>query len=151
MGINIKPIAFVSNSRKVPEDDDWGNITSEITLADNMPDESFTNIELFSHLEIIYYFNQLLPEKISFSRRPRGNPDYPLMGIFAQRNKDRPNSIGLCTVQLIEHNKRTLLVRYLDAIDGTPVFDIKPVFKEFQPKEHFKQPEWVAELMKKYW
>ena len=151
MNISLKPIAFVKNSRKVPVDDNWGDIISEISLADELPVESLTNIELFSHLEIIYHFDKLPSEEISFSRRPRGNPDFPLMGIFAQRNKDRPNSIGLCTVQLIEHKNRTIFVRNLDAIDGTPVIDIKPVFREYQPKDDVKQPEWVAELMIKYW
>jgi tRNA (Thr-GGU) A37 N-methylase len=74
-----------------------------------------------------------------------------LVGIFGQRKKDRPNQIGLCTVQLLEHNGRTIKVKYLDAIDGTPILDIKPVFKEFQPKGEIRQPIWVADLMKNYW
>lgn len=90
-------------------------------------------------------------EDIVFSGRPRGNPNYPLVGIFGQRKKDRPNTIGLCTVELLEHNERTIKVKDLDAIDGTPVLDIKPVFKEFQPKTEIKQPDWVADLMKNYW
>jgi tRNA (Thr-GGU) A37 N-methylase len=74
-----------------------------------------------------------------------------MTGIFGQRKKDRPNTIGLSTVELLEHNGRTLKVKFLDAIDGTPVLDIKPVFKEFQPKTEIKQPDWVADLMKNYW
>ena len=73
------------------------------------------------------------------------------MGIFGQRKKGRPNTIGLCTVELIEHNSRTIKVKYLDAIDGTPILDIKPVFKEFQPNGEIKQPIWVGDLMKNYW
>jgi tRNA (Thr-GGU) A37 N-methylase len=73
------------------------------------------------------------------------------MGIFAQRNKDRQNWIGLTTVELIERTGRVLRVRYLDAIDGTPVLDIKPVFREFMPKTTIRQPEWVDDLMKDYW
>jgi tRNA (Thr-GGU) A37 N-methylase len=73
------------------------------------------------------------------------------MGIFAQRNKDRPNSIGLTTVELLEHSGRVIRVRYLDAIDGTTVLDIKPVFREFLPKGEVRQAEWVGDLMKDYW
>jgi tRNA (Thr-GGU) A37 N-methylase len=73
------------------------------------------------------------------------------MGIFCQRKKDRPNKLGLCTVQLLAHNGRSITVKGLDAIDGTPVLDIKPVFKEFQPKGAIVQAEWVADLMKNYW
>ena len=73
------------------------------------------------------------------------------MGIYAQRKKDRPNQLGLCTVELVVHIGRTIKVKYLDAIDGTPVLDIKPVFKEFEVKGDIKQPQWSVELMKDYW
>jgi tRNA-Thr(GGU) m(6)t(6)A37 methyltransferase TsaA len=151
MKIQLKPIATVKNSRIAPGDDDWGGVVSEIVLAPEVPEEALEGIELFSHLEIIYYFDQAVGGQIVHARRPRGNPGYPLMGIFAQRNKDRPNSIGLTTVELVEHRGRTIRVRYLDAIDGTPVLDIKPVFREFMPKTPIRQPEWVDDLMKEYW
>lgn len=145
------PIATVKNSRTSAIDDNWEEIISEIELAEDMPVEAFENISLFSHLEIIYYFDKVETKDIVFSGRPRGNANYPLVGIFAQRKKDRPNTIGLCTVELLEHDGRTIKVKYLDAIDGTPVIDIKPVFKEFQPKGEIRQPNWVADLMKNYW
>jgi tRNA (Thr-GGU) A37 N-methylase len=74
-----------------------------------------------------------------------------VVGIFAQRKKDRPNAIGLCTVELLEHTGRTIKVKYLDAINGTPILDIKPVIKEFNPSQETKQPDWVADLMQHYW
>lgn len=151
MEIKLTPIATVKNSRTTPIDDNWEEIIAEIELADHIPTEAFENISDFSHLEIIYYFDKVKNEDIVFSGRPRGNPNYPLVGIFGQRKKDRPNTIGLCTVELLERNERIIKVKYLDAIDGTPVLDIKPVFKEFQPKTEIKQPVWVADLMKNYW
>jgi tRNA (adenine37-N6)-methyltransferase len=151
MDIIVKPVAYVRNSRPTPGDDFWGATMSEIELAPEMPDEALENIGMFSHLEIIYYFNKTGNGKIAYTRRPRGNPDYPPMGIFAQRNKDRPNWIGLTTVELIEHAGRVLKVRYLDAIDGTPVLDIKPVFKEFLPTGEVRQADWVGDLMRAYW
>lgn len=149
--ISLKPIAKVKNSRTEPIDDHWESVIAEIELADHIPTEAFDNISDFSHLEIIYYFNKVKSQDIVFSGRPRGNPNYPVTGIFAQRKKDRPNTIGLCTVELLEHKGRTIKVKYLDAIDGTPVLDIKPVFREFQPKGQIRQPDWVADLMKNYW
>ncbi len=86
-----------------------------------------------------------------FSGRPRSNPVWPIVGIFGQRKKDRPNRIGPCTVELIEDDGRTIKVKYLDAINGTPVPDIKPVFKEFGVKGEIRQPDWVGELMADYW
>lgn len=151
MNISLQPIATVKNSRTTPIDDQWSEIISVIELADHIPAEALNNITDFSHLEIIFYFDQVKNDKIVFSGRPRGNPDYPLVGILAQRKKDRPNKIGLCTVELVEHNGRTITVRNFDAIDGTPILDIKPVFKEFQPQGAIKQPDWVADLMKNYW
>ncbi len=151
MKIELQPIAFVKNTRTQPTDDFWGSVISEIELEKGVPEEALSNIDLFSHLEIIYSFNKSKPEDVVFSGRPRGNPLYPLMGIFAQRKKDRPNAIGLCTVELIKHEGRIITVKNLDAIDGTPVLDIKPVMKEFQPKGEIRQAEWVSDLMKDYW
>lgn len=74
-----------------------------------------------------------------------------MVGIFGQRKKDRPNKIGIATVELLEHQGRTIKVKFLDAIDGTPVLDIKPVFREYEPKSQIKQPDWVQYLMKNYW
>ncbi|MDJ1494986.1 tRNA (N6-threonylcarbamoyladenosine(37)-N6)-methyltransferase TrmO [Cytophagaceae bacterium DM2B3-1] len=151
MEIKLHSVAIVKNTRKTPTDDYWEGVVSEIELADHIPTEAFDQISDFSHLEIIYYFNQVEDSDIVFSGRPRGNPAYPLVGIYGQRKKDRPNAIGLATVELLEHKGRTLKVKYLDAIDGTPVLDIKPVFKEFEPKGSLKQPSWVEDLMKNYW
>jgi tRNA-Thr(GGU) m(6)t(6)A37 methyltransferase TsaA len=151
MEIKLRPIAIVINSRTTPTDDFWKEVISEIVLADHIPTETFERISDFSHLEIIYFFDKIDDKEIVFSARPRGNPNYPIVGIFGQRKKDRPNTIGLCTVELLEHKGRSLKIKYLDAIDGTPVLDIKPVFKEFLPKGEIRQPFWVSDLMKNYW
>jgi tRNA-Thr(GGU) m(6)t(6)A37 methyltransferase TsaA len=151
MQITLQAIAIVSNKRTTATDDFWGDVISEISLLPHMPAEAFDNIEDFSHLEIIYYFDKAEDSKIVYSGHPRGNPAWPKVGILAQRKKDRPNHIGLCTVELVAHNGNSISVKYLDAIDGTPVLDIKPVFREFAAKKEMRQPPWVAELMKDYW
>ncbi len=151
MDILLQLIATVTNQRTTPTDDFWGDTISEISLAEHIPDEAFNDIESFSHLEIIYYFDQVQKENIVFSGHPRGNPTYPNVGIFGQRKKDRPNQLGLCTVELMEHKGRSIFVKYLDAINGTPILDIKPVMKEFGIKKEIVQPAWVSDLMKDYW
>jgi tRNA (adenine37-N6)-methyltransferase len=151
MEIKLIPIAVVKNSRTIPTDDYWEEVISEIELAEHIPTEAFESISDFSHLEIIYFFNKVDDKEVVFSGRPRGNPNYPSVGIFGQRKKDRPNALGLCTVELLEHKGRSIKVKYLDAIHGTPVLDIKPVFKEFQSKGEIRQPFWVSDLMKNYW
>lgn len=151
MDIILHPVAFVKNTRTDLSDDFWGSVVSEIELADNIPGDAFDGIDEFSHLEIIFHFNQSDKSKIVFSGHPRGNKDWPHTGIFAQRKKDRPNALGLTIVELVKKEDKKIWVKYLDAIDGTPVLDIKPVMKEFLPLNEILQPEWSKELMKKYW
>ena len=151
MMITSHPVAAVKNSRQDQSDDFWGNIISEIELAENIPAEAFDGIDEFSHLEIIFHFDKADKTKIVFHGHPRGNKDWPSVGIFAQRKKDRPNGIGLTIVELVKREGNKIWVKYLDAIDGTPVLDIKPVLKEFLPPAAIKQPQWSHELMKNYW
>lgn len=148
--ITIKPIGFVKNNRNQPVDDNWSSIESEIELTEALPEECFEGIEQFSHLEIIYYFDK--SDKVFIgSEHPRENKEFPKVGIFAQRKKDRPNHIGTTIVRLVKKEGRKLFVRNLDAINETPVLDIKPVYREFLPNDEIKQPDWVKTLMKNYW
>ena len=82
-----------------------------------------------------------------------GFPDslQPLVGIFAQRAKARPNRIGITTCELVSVEGLVVTVRGLDAIDGSPVLDIKPHVREFGPRTAVEQPEWIGELMQEYW
>ncbi len=138
MQIILNPIATVKNSRQDQSDDFWGNIISEIELAENIPADAFNGIEEFSHLEIIFHFDKADKANAVYSYHP-------------QRKKDRPNGIGLTIAELVKREGNKIWVRYLDAIDGTPVLDIKPVLKEFLPTKEIKQPQWSHELMKNYW
>lgn len=150
--ILLQPVARVRSPRPVPRDDHWGEILAQITLEPGLDESSLTGIEDFSHLEIVFYFHGIGEnDSCTTVRHPRGNKDWPLTGIFAQRARDRPNKIGLSIVELIGREGRTLTVRGLDAIDGTPVLDIKPVMKEFLPRTEVRQPSWATELMKNYW
>lgn len=143
MSFIIEPVAFVNNNRKEILDDNWGSILSAIELAENIDVSSIKGIEEFSHLEIVFYFNKVEDNKIQYeARHPRNNKDFPLVGIFAQRGKNRPNKLGATIVELIEIKNRQLIVKGLDAIDGTPIIDIKPVMNEFLPKGNVKQPNW---------
>jgi tRNA (adenine37-N6)-methyltransferase len=151
MSISFEPIAFVKNNRTGQSDDLWGNIISEIELADNIPVEAFDGIDAFSHLEIIFHFDKADKADIVFSGHPRGNTNWPYIGIFAQRKSNRPNGIGLTIAELVKRESNKIWVKYLDAIDGTPILDIKPVIKEFLPATEIKQPAWCSELMKDYW
>ena len=148
----ISSIGAVHNERKTPEDDYWGDVISEIKLNNEWSMSSLDGIESFSHLEIIFLFHLVTDDKIQYSsRHPRNNEAYPKVGIFAQRGKNRPNKIGLTVVELIKREGNSLKVRGLDAINGTPIIDIKPVMNEFLPNGEIRQPQWATDLMANYW
>ena len=147
----MSAVAYVKNERNEKKDDFWGSTKTIISLADDLPTSAFDGISAFSHLEIIFHFHKANPETINKgSRHPRNNENWPKMGVFAQRNKNRPNLIGTTIVKLLKHNDRELLVEGLDAINDTPILDIKPIFKEFLPNAPILQTDWSVELMKDY-
>ena len=152
MQYSIQPVAYVNNNRKEIVDDNWGSILSTIELAENINTSSLKGINEFSHLEIIFYFDKVSDPQIPFeARHPRNNQAYPEVGIFAQRGKNRPNKLGVTMVELVDVKERALIVKGLDAIDGTPIIDMKPVMKEFLPKGEVRQPNWSISLMENYW
>ena len=72
-------------------------------------------------------------------------------GVFAQRAKGRPNRIGVTVCEILEVGGLTVKVRGLDAIDGTPVLDLKPLMAGFLPRGGVREPRWARELMAGYW
>jgi tRNA (Thr-GGU) A37 N-methylase len=121
-------------------------------LADGFGSDALQGLEEFSHVEVLFFFHGVEPSKIvSGARHPRNRKAWPAVGIFAQRGKNRPNRIGstICRIVRVEGTK--LCVAELDAIDGTPVLDLKPVMAEFLPREEVRQPAWSHELMSQYW
>ena len=124
--------------------------TIELTAA--FAPEALAGLEDFSHAEVIFHFDRVAEAGIERgARHPRGNTQWPRVGIFAQRAKDRPNRLGSTIVEIVQRDGRTLTVRGLDAVDGTPVLDIKPVMTEFLPRTPVRQPAWSHELMREYW
>ncbi|HKK21043.1 MAG TPA: tRNA (N6-threonylcarbamoyladenosine(37)-N6)-methyltransferase TrmO [candidate division Zixibacteria bacterium] len=150
--IILQPIAFVHSTRTALEDDNWDAEDAYIELTDQFGVEALLGLEEFSHAEIVFSFHRADPERIETgSRHPRGNIDWPKVGIFAQRGKNRPNHLGLAVVKIERVEGRRIYVRGLDAIDGTPVLDIKPWVREFGPRGEIVQPQWMSELMARYW
>jgi tRNA (Thr-GGU) A37 N-methylase len=108
-------------------------------------------LEEFSHLCVTFYFH-LVEEAdvVTGARHPRGNPNWPRVGVFAQRAKMRPNRLGVSNCALSAVDGLDLLVRGLDAVSGTPILDVKPFMREFEPVES-RQPAWATELMAGYY
>ena len=150
--IVVEPIAHVRSTRTAPIDDQWGAVRAEIALTDAYDAAAFDGIEEFSHVEVLFHFHAVAETDVERgARHPRGNQAWPRVGIFAQRGKDRPNRLGSTIVRVVAREGRVLTVVGLDAIDGTPVLDVKPVMAEFLPREPVRQPAWAHELMREYW
>jgi tRNA-Thr(GGU) m(6)t(6)A37 methyltransferase TsaA len=150
--IELQAIGFVQSSRSKVEDDFWGDEESCITLTDEFGPDALKGLADFSHVEVIFHLSQVDSAKIiSGARHPRNNRDWPEVGVFAQRTRNRPNCIGVTVCRILRVEGTKLYVSELDAIDGTPVLDIKPVMAEFLPREEIRQPRWSHELMQEYW
>ena len=151
--ITLAPIGRVYSPRTEAKDDFWGNVVSVIELdGARFTHESVLGLADFSHILVVYCFH-LVPDEsvLSGANHPRGNPDWPRVGIFAQRKKERPNKLGVSVCELLEVDGLKLKVKALDAIDGTPVLDIKPLVREFEPDPaRVRQPPWMSELMRDY-
>lgn len=134
--IELESIGIVRSPQEELRDDCWGGLVSAIELdSTRFGPESLQGLEEFSHVDVIFVLHKV-PEDVieTGARHPRGREDWPTVGIFAQRAKDRPNRIGLSTCALIRVVGTTIWVKELDAVDGTPVLDVKPHFTEFGPR-----------------
>ncbi|RKF18998.1 SAM-dependent methyltransferase [Micromonospora globbae] len=148
----IEPVARVVGGRVEPTDDYWGGSRAIIRIDENRFTSAATKgLEEFSHLEIIFRFHLTDPTDLNLgARRPRDNPDWPEVGIFGHRNMRRINWLGVSRCRLVKVDGLDLHVEELDAVDGTPVLDIKPWFSEFGPRGEVKQPTWTTQMLGLY-
>jgi tRNA-Thr(GGU) m(6)t(6)A37 methyltransferase TsaA len=146
MDMKIVPIGTVKNSIKEPHTGDGETIVSEILIKKKYQ-PALDQIEGFSHIIVLYWMDRLSPSKRSILKvHPRGRQDLPLVGVFASRSQARPNPIGLTTVKVLEHHDNIIKVMGLDAIDGTPVLDIKPHIPGHDSPAKAKTPDWMKKL-----
>ena len=151
--ISMTPIGRVMSARDEPIDDAWDSVPTTIVLDPaQLKSDATAGLDSFSHIVVTYVFDRVGEDEIERgARHPRGRTDWPKIGILAQRAKNRPNRIGITTCRLLSVDGLTLKVQGLDAIDGTPVLDIKPHMSGFNPRGSICEPAWSRELMEKYW
>ena len=149
----VEPIGYVRSSRDAAIDDDWDAVNAVIELdAAQLQADATAGLDTFSHIEVVFLFDRVDADAVCRgSRHPRGNTAWPKIGILAQRAKDRPNRIGLTTCRVLRVDGLRIEVSGLDAIDGTPVLDIKPVMAGFGARGEVREPGWATELMAGYW
>ena len=139
--ITLKPIGIVRSEIKEPTHQKQPELVSEI-IIDKALMKALDDLDEFSHIIILWWIHKTrrpAPLKV----RPRGNPENKLMGVFATRSPDRPNPIGKSTVRLLGRRGNILKVKGLDAIDGTPVLDIKPYISGYDSVDNATAPPWA--------
>ena len=153
MSIALESVGYVRGGRSEPVDDGWDAVHSVIELdPDLCGPAALMGLSAFSHAEIVYLLDRVGDtEIVSDARYPRGREDWPLVGIFAQRGKNRPNRLGVSVCRIDWIDGLRLGVQGLDAVDGSPVLDIKPVMSGFLPRGEIREPEWALEIMARYW
>jgi len=142
----VSPIGFVKNSVSEPTDEGWADVVSELRLLEQFA-PGLRGIEESSHLLVLFWFHQAsFDPAADLVRRPRGREDMPELGLFAQRARHRPNPIGVTAVRLLKKRNDSIVVKGLDAINGTPILDIKPYCPAFDSVEAPVVPKWMAKL-----
>ena len=151
MTFHMNPVGLVRNARPDPANSDhWGQVVSTIVIDERFGGNCLAGLADFSHVEVLFVFDQARErDDYREPRRPRGRADLPAVGVFADRGPRRPNRIGATICEIISTEDRQLRVRGLDAINGTPILDLKPVMLQFLPT-NIRQPAWVGKLMHDY-
>ena len=144
MGINLIPIGFVKNNINEPKRENWESVTSEIIINEDLK-EALSRIEDCSHIIVIYWMHKVSKSQRSVVKvHPKGDRNLPLVGVLASRSPARPNPIGITTVKLLGLQDNVLKIIGLDAIDGTPVLDIKPYISGYDSTIEAKTPGWIT-------
>jgi tRNA-Thr(GGU) m(6)t(6)A37 methyltransferase TsaA len=149
----VRAIGTVRSGRTTPEDDAWDSVPARIEIDPEMLDDDATaGLSDFSHLEVVFLFDRVSEDSVCRgARHPRGRKDWPLVGILAQRAKDRPNRLGSTVCRVLRVGPGFIEVQGLDAIEGTPVLDVKPYMSGFAARGDTHEPPWATELMAEYW
>jgi tRNA-Thr(GGU) m(6)t(6)A37 methyltransferase TsaA len=140
--IKLKAIGIVRNEMKEPTRQESQGVISQIVIDSDLA-EALDDLDQFSHIIVLYWIHcsrRPSPVKV----HPRGNPERALMGVFATRSPSRPNPIGKATVRLLERKGNTLKVQGLDAINGSPVLDIKPYIPGYDSVDNARTPSWMV-------
>jgi tRNA-Thr(GGU) m(6)t(6)A37 methyltransferase TsaA len=143
--VSLRPIGVVRNNVAEPRPEGWAHVRSDIALRDDLA-ELLDGIEGYSHVIVVFAFDRV-PESEQRARvRPRGDERIPEQGVLATRSQLRPSPVGVSVVRLLRRRRNVLRVVGLDAIDGTPVLDVKPYFPNYDAVPDARVPDWAQRL-----
>ena len=143
--MTLKAIGIVRNEFKQPPEVSypWETVVSEVVIDDSLTG-ALDGLEDFSHIIVLWWMHQAVPDKMPLKIHPKGNQELPLVGRLVTRTPNRPNRIGKSTVRLLRRRGNILRVEGLDAIDGTPVIDIKPYIPGYDSAKDARVPPWIT-------
>jgi len=141
--MTLKAIGIIRNEIKQPSKRDYEKVVSDIVINNDLT-EALDNLDDFSHIIVLYWMHRAISDEVPLKIHPGGKQELPLLGLFATRSPNRPNRIGKATVRLLQRQGNILRVEGLDAVDGTPVIDIKPYIPGYDSVTNAKVPSWVA-------
>jgi len=111
--------------------------------------ELLDGIDGFSHILVLYWPHLISPERRNLKKvHPMGRKDLPMQGIFATCSPARPNPILVTAVRLLEKTGNVLKVKGLEAVDGSPILDIKPYSEHYYGAEKTTVPEWMEQIFR---
>jgi tRNA-Thr(GGU) m(6)t(6)A37 methyltransferase TsaA len=136
MQYTIYPVGIVHRRN----DDNWIEIFAPYK-------DAMLGLEGFSHITVLYWFHESdTPEKRSILQvHPRKDPANPLTGVFGTHSPVRPNLIGITRCQILSIEKNIIRIDAIDALDGSPVIDIKCFIPDKEPLDEIRLPAWAAE------
>jgi len=144
MSMTLKAIGIVRNALKQPpvRIDRW-EVVSEIVIEPSLT-EALDGLEEYSHITVLWWMHLLPSGEVTLKVHPMGREEFPLKGLFALRTPNRPNRIGKTTVRLLQRQGNILRVKGLEALDGSPVIDIKPYIPRYDSAANTKVPPWIT-------
>jgi len=149
--IELTPIGILKSPvQDAATIENWGSVLSEIHIQEELS-AGLQGLEDWSHLIVLFLMHEseFIPEQ-HLIHRPRSLDDMPELGIFAQRSRNHPNRIGITAVRLMGVQGNRITVKGLDAIDGTPILDIKPYAPVYDGVVDPLVPAWFIRLMQGY-
>jgi len=141
--VTLRPIGVVRNGVTRPRRDGWEAVESVLRIAPAFA-AGLAGIDGFSHLIALTWLHLAAAEpREALAIRPGGDPQLPLTGVFALRVGGRPNPIGVSVVRLLGVAGAEVRVRGLDAVDGTPLLDLKPYLPPYDSVPEALLPGWA--------
>ncbi|MFC1950048.1 tRNA (N6-threonylcarbamoyladenosine(37)-N6)-methyltransferase TrmO [Chloroflexota bacterium] len=141
--MTLKAIGIVRSEIKQPSRQDCKEIVSDI-IIDSSLTEALDNLDDFSHIIVLYWIHLATNKQVRIRVRPMARKELPLLGLFSTHSPHRPNPVGKATVRLLQRQGNVLRVKGLDAIDGTPVIDIKPYIPGYDSVADARVPPWMT-------